>query len=778
MDSKSVVSNDVNDSRRIHEKLKEQVDVIRELIHHNILTEQQYKDNKHNDIELAAIIKQNIENKYVDLDEYDNLGRRISQTHGSIGPGGTDETVKKNKRELDGLKNRRGKVLEDLKSKFETKDFLHKDKTKKPKELDEIRILRQRDRKLLRDFNNFSDQRGLFGLPTTQIAVIPRTIGDEVFPPSVSLAFEQEAEVLGFLMPKDFYGSSPSEQKGMLAKYNQERESESRNSEQMGEVLAKLDALTRIVAKEHTLEQGFNEAKDDRRQHADDRDNRFDEVDNSLKKISKQIRDYHRDMKRNAHECWPLTLWNVLPCMFKLLGMIMKLIIVAHQAFYQLVVGTTSFVKATVGSTPYVGVFVSYALNGIIMIGALMLYLGLWTILFKAGGLEGEMWDGQKIFIFVVTKVQNFIFFIIEEFWTQISGVLTGMSGFVRQAIQPTLDAIGRIFGGISTFICSLISNQPLRYVTQCDRLNATVIREALGIPGMPAMPSMPSATDIKNRFSGWGGSKKKPKKTNDNIPDAMKDEVKKVITTLSNGTFTVPALFDLATNIIGKAEKEARTNTGPYVKSFTKQLNKEGYGEGKKQIDVDEICSKMINGLTDVVDDLVENIGGIMAGLIPLSVNVGEVRGTAKSDTNNIVISDVVPYDYDEVNVLKGVTDMMMTWDTNFFNSWNEDTYLPRGFSVEDGEKLKRFVLKNNYVETPIISQRSFVVRDTPYTDYTTMTGTMVPVASSSTQKKRKKRTKGHKKRSKRKRERRRRRRRTKKRREIQQRIRKSKRR
>ena len=760
MDSKS--DDDVNKSRRIHEKLNEQVDVIRELIHNNILTEQEYKDNKDNDKQLGAVIKQNIENKYAELDEYNDLGRQINKTGDLIGPGGNDQTEQEHG--IDELKKRRDDVLKILKSKFKTKNYmhdvltkfktknkskfktknyLHEEKSDKPKELIEIQQMRHRDNELLRLFNSFIDQRGLFELPRTQITVIPQTIGDQNAPPSVSLNFDQEADILRMSMPEAFHDASPTQKKEMIAQYNQERESESRNSEQLGVVLAKLDALAKIVAKEERMEERFDEAKNDRREHADERNARFDNVDYSLKKISKQIKNYHEDMKRNVYACWPLTVWNVLPCMFKILGMVAKLLIVAHRILYQLLVATTSVVKATVGSVPYVGGIASFSLNTFITIGATMLYLALWTALFKSGNLD---WDAQQIFIIVVTSVQQFIITIIEVFWDQIKDILSGMSGFVRQSVQPTLTAIGRLLTFIGNYICGITTHSLLRMLIGCE----TVAQAA-----------------ANSMFSGFGGSK-----------DGIKDDVKKLMKVLSNGTFAVPALFDLAMNIIGKAEKEARRNTSPYTKLVKEKLKEEGYGPGKKQINVNEISSKIMNELTDKVDYLVENIEGIILKLIPISFVEDEVSRVNDKGTYNIVISDKVPYDYNEENVLKGFTDMIMTWDSNFFSSWDKKTYLPIGFSVEDGEKLKKFVLKDNYVEKSIISQRTFSRRDVPYTDYTTMTSTMVPVASSSTQKKKKikKRTKRHKKRSKRKRERRRRI--TKRKRERRRRIRRSKRR
>lgn len=626
---------------------------------------------------------------------------------------------------------------------------------------EESKIKYQESLSLLRELRDAMGAREMFELPAPNIEV-----KEEVSSPGelmIVQAPQQREEMLQLQMPTAIRDGPAQLRDAWMAQQQNNLSATLKHNADMGNIQNMLQQLLAGQQSQATAEvqyallEGQSEAKVDRERIAAEQAERMERVQESIDQIANDIHNYRNYVNKNVKDCWPLTIYNAIPCMFKLLGIVVRLIIYAHKITYDFMIGITRVVDATVGPWPYIGKPLAFFTNGTIMTLFLMTYLSIWTAIFAASG-RTDM-DAQQMFIFVSNYICNLIIGWIQYSWDIIWENLQKLPQFWIDALRPIIDAIGDVFVHIMHALCQIVAYKGW-------------MRKALGCP-----------RPDDGYFSGGGKSKtigesmesynKFFASIKQSIPEEIKNEIKEMGELLMNDTYSIFALQDFACNIICKIHSEAKKGSSPYFKQIKHELKKEG--------DLKNIYNGIINELPILAESVLGKMEKAMQKL-PQIIETIQGKGdsmlefTEFSDdipSYNMSFSEKVPYLYDGDGMLKSMVAIVNTWDVNFIKDFDRTTFLPAGLSIEDGEIFKQKILKDNYTapSTESISKKvlptitpSLMPSMRPSMRPSIIPPMSVAVAAASTKKKkkRKKKTRAQRKRSKRKGDEQRRRRRT----------------
>jgi hypothetical protein len=558
----------------------------------------------------------------------------------------------------------------------------------------ESKIGYQESLSLLREFRDAIDIREMFELPAPNIEV-----REEAAAPGqlvVVQAPEQRQEMLQLQMPAAIRDGPAQVRDAWMAQQQNNVGAVLQHREDMGNIQNMLQQLLAgqqaqaTAEAQHALLEGQVEAKGDRERIAEEQAERIERVQESIDQIANDIHNYRNYVNKNVKDCWPLTIYNAIPCMFKLLGMVVSLLIYAHKITYDFMIGITRVVDATVKPWPVIGKPLAFILNGTIMTLFLMTYLSIWTAIFAASGRSD--WDAQEMFIFVSNFISNLIIGWIKYSWDIIWENLKKLPKFWIDALWPVISAIWDVFVHISKTLCKMIPSKPLRVLLGCSDG---------WFSGGNKSKTIDESMESYNKF--FAGIKQ-------SIPEEINNEIKEMGDLLMNDTYSIFALQDFACNIIGKVHSEAKKGTSPYFKKIKHELKKEGYGPGKKQVNLKNICNGIMKELPILVESVLGKMEKAVQKLPQIIETIQGEGGTMLESVElsdgissyNMSLSEKVPYSYDDSGMLKGMVAIVNTWDVNFIKDFNKTTFLPAGLSIEDGEIFKQKLLKGNYTAPP----------------------------------------------------------------------------
>jgi len=430
-----------------------------------------------------------------------------------------------------------------------------------------------------------------------------------------------------------------------------------------------------------------------------------------FKKVQAKLDEMHIDIQGFAkgtvyelQSCTPPNpFWTmIIPCILKLIAAIAKFIILVHKWIYKLtkVMAYSSSGYVSSLPLPFNAAKTAAGITFVfVVVGVLMLYLNMWTLLFSAGGLD---WDSQAIFTYVCKNIIYIILKVLKFFMKQLLALPMAVFGFVSECLEPIIESIfecfAALYAGIVTYFQTHARNQNPFATHQDPLLAATEAgAEALG-DWTQASDDIGSAPEFGAWRGGGGGGKKSIDEIMNEInqdianfehsnPQEINDLADTVITYLSTYDGDIMSLQKVACNIINKVEMEAKSDSKCF-KKFKSQLKKKGYGPNAKEIPVDDIakninsfCEKLLspNGILETHMTKIEQAIEESYNKLNTYIKSGTITEEELNNLNNVLpsinFSDNVIMPFPDVNInsegynssLSNITTLVNMWDKDF---------------------------------------------------------------------------------------------------------------
>ena len=444
-------------------------------------------------------------------------------------------------------------------------------------------------RNLFNQFRSTLRARELFNIPPPQIVERPPREGQPQQQIALEQTVEQQDQLMEMQMPLEIKNGNAqgravwmAQQRQLIAQGGQLEA----QGVQLRDVHTKLNELLghaevhqgQGVALLHGQEQAQAHRADIAQRQAE----QFEEVKDKLDQISMNIGRYQNNMRQQMFDCFPLTCANLIPCIFKFLGIIVQFIIYMHKVTYDATRVAGRLANISLQGIPYFGTGLGNFAEAVVLIGMLMLYLAVWTALFGAAGLS---WDAQEIFIYVCSTISEIIKGIISFFWNTIKAIPAQMGTFVYRSVKPLVDGAGNFLRGLWLMFCDQLP-PGLRWLLGCP--GSGLFSGGSGVAGQQGDYNEElSFEQLDEFFSVLARS----------IPKDLQPDIDKITTYLSNENLNILSIQELACNIIHKMEQDATQGRSacPAPKSsecesarrlflqVTTALEKKGYGPSKK---------------------------------------------------------------------------------------------------------------------------------------------------------------------------------------------------